>query len=266
MLTDELRGQLRDVLRENPHRGADHLFVAARRAGADVTRAQLAEFLREPREDVVRLESDEMHADRVIYNGKSAAQGALASGPCHLPRPDVMGFLLVVDVFTREMWASPIANKTAAEVLRVFRATVPAPPRGLILTTDLGGEFTGAFGAWCNAQGIILRTRSPGAKNDIAVLDRAMGRIKLDLAKECTDRRTKDWVPFLDEVVGFNNSTLNKTIHGFPRDVARPPVQEFLVEQEVQTQPLAGTAQGAAALHARAPQVQTACAAHPPQL
>jgi len=266
MLTDEPRGQLRDVLRENPHRGADHLFVAARRAGADVTRAQLAEFLREPKEDVVRLESDEMHADRVIYQGKSAAEGPrerwqadLAIYDRRRPRPDVMGFLLVVDVFTREMWAGPISNKTAAEVLRVFRATVPAPPRGLILTTDLGGEFTGAFGAWCNAQGIILRTRSPGAKNDIAVLDRAMGRIKLDLAKECDDRRTRDWVPFLDEVVGFNNCTLNKQNPRVSRGRGETSGAGVFggagQRQEVQAQPLAGTAQGAADLYARAPQV-----------
>ena len=240
MLTDELREQLRTVLRDNPHRGADHLYVAARRDGVEVTRRQLEAFLKEPRSDRA-AETDEIFADRVTYQGKSAAEGPRQRwqadlaiyGRSKLPRPDVVGFLLVVDVFTREAWAAVIRNKTAEETLRAFRACVPLPlPKQISITTDLGSEFQGAFAAWCNDQGAILRVRSPGAKNDIAVCDRAMAKIKLELAKESKDRRTRDRVSFFDEVIGFYNRTKHRAMHGFPKDVATDNVQHFLVKQD----------------------------------
>ena len=61
MLTDELREQLRTVLKDNPHRGADHLYVAARRDGVEVTRRQLDAFLKKPRSDRA-AETDEISA------------------------------------------------------------------------------------------------------------------------------------------------------------------------------------------------------------
>ena len=153
MLTDDLREQLRNVLKDNPHKGADHLYVAARRDGVEVTRRQLEAFLREPRGDRA-AETDEILADRVTYQGKSAAEGPRQRwqadlaiyGRSKLPRPDVVGFLLVVDVFTREAWAAIIHNKSAEETLRAFRACVPLPlPDQISITTDLGTEFQGAF-------------------------------------------------------------------------------------------------------------------------
>ena len=231
---------MRNVLRDNPHRGADHLYVAARRDGIEVTKRQLDAFLKEPRSDRA-AETDEIFADRVTYQGKSAAEGPgqrwqadlAIYGRSKLPRPDVVGFLLVVDVFTREAWAAIIHNKTAEETLRAFRACVPLPlPKQISITTDLGAEFQGAFATWCNAQGAILRVRSPGAKNDIAVCDRAMAKIKLELAKESKDRRTRDWVSFFDQVIGFYNRTKHRAVHGFPKDVATDNVQHFLVKQD----------------------------------
>ena len=152
------------------------------------------------------------------------------------PQVGYIGFLLVLVVFSRSADAQPIRAKKASEISRAFfeivrryqqEHDVENPLEGLILTTDLGNEFRGTFREYFEKQGGIWRTRAPGARNDLAPLDRAMGTIKKELRMLCIKHRTNDWPRFLSEVLRNWNKGCISTIQGSPEDVDNDPETYF---------------------------------------
>ena len=138
------------------------------------------------------------------------------------------------DVFSRLADAEPIETKTATEVQRTFRTIVerykeenpdlPDPLQGLILTTDRGGKFQGVFREYLANNGGAWRTRPVGSKNDIAVLDRAMGQFKLELKQHEKNNGTTNFARW--------NESYNSTLHGSPVDVVQHPETRFLNMQD----------------------------------
>jgi hypothetical protein len=152
-----------------------------------------------------------------------------------------VGFLLVVDVFSRMAYARPVPNKQAKTLLDafqdIFEEVLAMNGYGgdqLTLTTDAATEFAGEFRKWCEGQGIIWRQRQPGAKNDIAVCDAAMRYIKHAIATMEAQSKTKNWPRFLPTAVKQNNVRANGA-HGRPLDVGDPEEsreQHFLLQQD----------------------------------
>ena len=235
-------GKLRDALdklREDfPGRSLKQLLVAAGDNGIDVTRAQMSEYLRvapaEKAKEVLHQAmpfrgkaaaegpQDRMLADLAIYNKASEGQ---------------IGFLMVADTFTREVWARAIANKSAPTVLAAWKEIQKDiwgddKPENTILTTDRGLEFTGAFRRYLQEQGIIWKVRPVANKNDLAVLDTAMGRIRAALKAEMITNKVRAWPRYLQKVIKAHNATYNQTMHGAPKDTVRNPMQHFLTIQD----------------------------------
>jgi hypothetical protein len=134
-------------------------------------------------------------------------------------------FLLVVDVFTRYACAEALSGKTANEVLDAFKRICSIELddddfKRLTITTDRGGEFAGVFRQWVEAKGAIWRVRAVGAKNDIAVCDKAMATIEQEIARLRDAAKTKRWQQFLDRAVKAYNMSATQTLHGTPEGVS----------------------------------------------
>ena len=103
------------------------------------------------------------------WRGKSAAEAPQERFQADLAiyekkADNFKGFLLVLDVFTRECWARPVQDKTAASVLEAWKSIQKDiwgrdSPAGAFLTTDGGLEFTGNFRRYMEAEGIIWRQK-----------------------------------------------------------------------------------------------------------
>lgn len=235
---DELREKLLKLREDFPGRSPAQLLVAAADRGIDVTKAQLNEFLRDT--PVEKAESI-LHKP-MPWKGKSAAEGPQTRFQADLavydrPVDGFKGFLLLVDVFTREAWARPLRDKTAAGTVAAFKDIQKdiwgkESPEGVTLTTDGGLEFTGAFRRHVESEGIIWRQKPPGSTNDIAVLDRAMGAIKKDLKAAMLTNKNRLWPRYLQKVLTMYNETYNRSIHGAPKNVATNPTVHFLNLQD----------------------------------
>jgi hypothetical protein len=223
-------------------KGPKQLFVEARRQGVDVTIGGVREYFRDYADDKGQAQL----AQERPYRGKIAAEDLDSRWQADLaiyakPRRDFIGFLLVMDAFSRSVDAEPIRSKSAKEILRAFLQIVRRfrednngmdPLPGIILTTDLGSEFKGAFRDYLEERGGAWRARQPGAKNDLSTLDRAMGSLKKELRILCIDNNTSDWPRFLEEVLDNWNQTYNESIHGSPNDVHDHEETYFLNMQD----------------------------------
>ena len=92
--------------------------------------------------------------------------------------------LVIVKIFSRQIWAEPCKDKSplAIEpVLRRLLATLPNKPK--VFLTDLGNEWTGAVDALLAAQGIIRRAKAVEDTNALGVIDRAIQSLKTRLAE-----------------------------------------------------------------------------------
>lgn len=221
--------QLRRLDRELYSPGVDKLFIAARRRGIDVTKEQVQAFAA-TRHAIEPLKLPQR------FLGKSAAEGPNARWQVDLAEmPVALGkrfFILAVDVFTRMAYTQATANKSGPEIVRAFRAILArANARPGILTTDAGMEFRATFDAMCNEEGIIHRTKRVGDANAIAVVDRAMSSIKLDLRKGRQLQRGQ-WPTLLPGVTRAYNERYHSTVHDAPKDVATNPDVHFMVLQD----------------------------------
>ena len=221
---------------ERPGTTQVQFYIAARRARLAVSKKDVAEYFR----DYMSERGREVTHQEMPYNGKTYSEGPDQRWQADLAiykfrREGFIGFLLVMDVFSRNVWAEPIRDKTAAVVLKAFKdimykasvsdASARETLRNLILTTDNGNEFRGAFRTWIVQQGVMWRTRSAGAKHDIAALDQAMGQLKLIMKQARIDaRRPGLWSPAgLEKAVDTWNSNYQSAAHGSPDEVLKPP-------------------------------------------
>ena len=120
--------------------------------------------------------------------------------------------LLCQDIFSRYVWAEPIAKKT--QVRRAFEDILNKSQRKpRELNTDLGTEFTSReFQTMLARRGIHHRGKV--GLNDIATIDRAMGTIKEMLAKRGADEAAGgDWLAELPAVVDGYNRLDHSALH-----------------------------------------------------
>ena len=221
--------ELRRLDRELFNPGVEKLYIAARRRGIEVTKQQVTEFAGTRRAiEPLRLPQK--------FEGKSAAEGPNARWQLDTATmPQKAGkryFLVCIDVFTRKVYTQAMATKTAPETARSFRTILTrANAKPAILTTDAGTEYLGQFARLCNDEGITLRTKRVEDTNAIAVCDRAMSTIKLDLRKR-HQQQGAPWPNLLQAVTTAYNSRYHETVHDAPNDVTDNPDVHFMVLQD----------------------------------
>jgi hypothetical protein len=111
---------------------------------------------------------------------------------------------MAIDIFSREVFASAIPNKRPETVNKAFKDLIEIPDgMQAKVSTDRGGEFAKLGEA---DPGIVHVTKSPSDPNGIAVLDRAMQTIKVDISADLADGDHEYWDDALDPVVeSYNN-------------------------------------------------------------
>ena len=203
--------------------GAARLYDAARRAGLQVNRKDVADFLR-------RQETRQVFASGPASDGRVTAARLDATWQVDLIDFKQMnpaknnGFtvvLVIVDVFSRFMWATALQDKTQQSVLAAFRDVLRNSGRRCAeVDSDGGPEFRGVFAAFLANEGIAHRLKNSKQLNALAVVDSAIGAIKRTIAQEMVDKGDGNWVQHLPPAVRAHNASSHSHLMGSePKEV-----------------------------------------------
>ena len=180
--------------------------------------------------------SKQVLAPKYRSTGKSAAEG-----PNQRLQADLIDFsqntrtkskyaLLINDVYTREVRAKPLPNKTPSAVNEAAQELIAELVDGkqdYSITTDKGRE-------WSNLDAAIPGQavhREKQSMNDISVLDRAMLSLKKDMSGDVADGSASNWVQALPGAVQAHNSRPHAAVYWPPEKVEENGVQDFKVLQ-----------------------------------
>ena len=227
--------QLRELSKKLGNPGAQKLYLSARKRGIAVTRNQIKQFLA-------------LKPERQIFRPLPRSSGATGAedldvrwqmdliefrtAPSKVGRETFKYIIVLIEVFSRQVWAEPCKDKTPDSVEPVLRRMLRAlPKKPEVISTDKGNEFTGAVQSMLDAKGIIRRTKDPLDVNALGVVDRAIQNLKKRLA-ESLSAEEGEWASRIKEVVAAYNSTMHETVHGEPEEVRKNPVQSFLILQD----------------------------------
>ena len=229
------------------HPGVEKLWAAAREANIPVSKSQVRQLLA-------------TQGQRQVYRALPTSKGAsVAEAPGFRYQMDLLDFkndpskgmsivLLLIDVFSRQVYARPSPNKTPLAISRVLAAMLPGgavsddaqlwelglpqlPKLPVIVSTDAGNEFKNEVADLLQSKGIVHRMRADTMDmNYLAVADRAIMTIKKLLA-EGTKAGT-EWSEDLPAAVAAYNKQQHSAVHGRPDKVGKNPVQEFMVLQD----------------------------------
>ena len=142
--------------------------------------------------------------------------------------------LIVVDVFTRKLWAVAMPNKTPEETVKHLRGILDSiPKKPAVISSDQGLEFSGPVGQELKDRGIGHKLKDTLAKNELAVVDRIIQALKKTIARMMAKTKGGTWVNFLDDAVKAYNETPHSTLHGeTPADVLQSPEATFMLMQD----------------------------------
>ena len=131
------------------------------------------------------------------------------SRPVERPEFFYRHVLLVQDIFSRFIWAEAISTKT--QVTAAFERILNKGRKPREINTDKGSEFTSKqFQTMLERR--VIQHRLKVGLNDLATIDRAMGTLKLMLArKEAEDGG--NWLTNLQPTVTAFNKLDNRNLH-----------------------------------------------------
>ena len=164
--------------------GADKLYLAAKRRGLKVTKAQ-AKLVAE------RNVGGQTVAPLQPSRGKTVAENPNARWQmdlAHIANDNKKGddryILNVSNVFDRKLYSEPLETTSPVDVTAALKKIVARAPRlPYTISSDRGIEFTDKrMGNYVNSLGVAQRFKDVGDVNAIAVVDRSMGLLKRKLA------------------------------------------------------------------------------------
>jgi len=147
--------------------------------------------------------------------------------------------LIIVDNFSRYMWAYPLKRKTtevAAEAIRDFFNDLQTnwflPPRTIkYIQMDNGSEFKKEFMQAIRNEGIKINKTIPYMPQSNSIVERSNGIIKRIINKLIyihDDKRYYKWADYLDQAVQIYNSTINSSTKRTPNSaIMMNHVDEF---------------------------------------
>ena len=142
--------------------------------------------------------------------------------------------VVLVNVFTRELYAQACKNKepgTVAPVLRRIIHELPVTPA--FISTDAGEEFKGPVDDMLLKEGVVHRTKPVGNVNALSVVDRASQNLKQRIAKlSAKEGASGEWREVLKEAVDGYNETYHSAVHSDPEGVRANPVVTFMNYQD----------------------------------
>jgi len=168
--------RLRALSKELGSPGALALYTAARKRGIVVTRQQVKEFVSKQGENHF-FTSVQPSAGKTVAESEFARFQADVTDQWNdggVEGEEIAKDILVVaNVFSREVYARAMPNKTAAETKKALisiLATISGTPG--VLTTDGGAEFSGVFADEVKNRGKAQRAKD--GPNSISIVDRTI--------------------------------------------------------------------------------------------
>jgi len=225
--------QLKDLAAELGNPGVEKLFRAAKKKRIGVSKQEVRSFL-------AKVGSKQIFRPLPESKGKSVSEAEgfrVQMDLIDLKHSASLGFkniLLLIDVFTRKVWARPVRNKepaSVAPVLRIILDEMDTPVK--IISSDKGNEFAANVQALLEERNIIHRAKEEKHDpNVLAVLDRATQNVKKRLAESLAEK-PGEWATRLPEIIRQYNATPHETLHNeTPKEISETPVAKFLVLQD----------------------------------
>ena len=224
--------QLAELAKELGTPGKDKLYKAARKKGIAVSKLEVRSFLAKK-------------GEKQIFRSLPESKGKTGSeGPGFRAQMDLVdlkysksqgnkNILVLIDVFSRRVWAKPVRSKEPASVAPVLRQILNEMDRApMVLSSDKGNEFTGPVDELLEEKNITHRTK--GEKYDpnvLAVADRAIQNLKTRLAESLADE-PGEWAQRIHDVVRQYNATEHSTVHDAPKEIATNQIAKFMVLQD----------------------------------
>ena len=173
---------LRELAKKLGNPGADKLYTAARKRGIPVTRNQIKQLLE-------TKGAKQLFRPLPESKGKTGAEAPFTrmmmdliefrTAPSKVGRETYRYILVLIDVFSREVWAAPTKDKTPAAVEPVLRRLLAGlPKQPAMISSDKGNEWVGPVQELLDASGIIRKTKDPNDANALGVVDRAIQTLK----------------------------------------------------------------------------------------
>jgi hypothetical protein len=230
--------ELRHLAAELGNPGIERLWLAARRAGLDVTKKQVTALVRKRGEKQV-------FQPLQPAKGKTVAGGAdttyhmdlvdLKNSPGIQESATFKFFLVLVNVFDRTTYTRNLRTKGQEEVRSALASIIASLPANTIrvIASDGGSEFTGPVADMLFEKDIAHRPKAPGDVNALSVVDRTIQSLKKKLAElSSTSKRT--WPDLLQQAVSALNRTPKpKVLHGdSPEEVKDDPQVQFMLQQD----------------------------------
>jgi hypothetical protein len=226
--------QLRALAKRLGNPGADKLFIAARKRGIPATRNQIKQLLDRPERQIFRPLPRSLGAAGAEELDARWQMDLIqfSTAPSKVGKETFRYIIVLIEVFSRQVWAEPCHDKTPAEVAPVLRRMLGAlPKKPEVISTDKGNEWVGPVDALLEAKGIIRRAKDPQDTNGLSVVDRAIQTLKTRLA-ESLSAEPGQWATRIKEVTAAYNASPHESIHGQPDEVRENSVQEFLITQD----------------------------------
>ena len=126
--------------------------------------------------------------------------------------------LMIIDVFSKQLFAFPTKTKTALEILNIFKVLFQyrKPSK---LRSDRGGEFDNiVFREFCKNNNVIYFTTE---NKDIkcAVVERVNRTIKEKMFRYFTLKGTRRYIDILPKLINSYNNSYHRSIKMAPTDV-----------------------------------------------
>ena len=227
--------QLRELAKKLGNPGQEKLYIAARKRGIPATRNQIKQLLetKGARQLFRPLpQSKGQTGAEQIFERFQMDLIEFRTAPSKVGRDTFKYILVLIDVFSRQVWADPTKDKTPAVVEPVLRRMLLALPKmPAVISTDKGNEWVGPVQELLDEKNIIRKTKDPADVNALGVVDRVIQTLNQKLAESLSEE-PGEWASRIKEVVSAYNGTPHATVHGEPEEVKNNPVQSFLVLQD----------------------------------
>lgn len=135
--------------------------------------------------------------------------------------------LMVIDCFSKYVWASPVKNKSAGDVAKAMRKILQGYRKPKNLQTDAGKEFYNSSFRQLMQQHDINHYSTYSTKK-ASIVERVIRTIKEKLYKNFSLRGNYKWVDILPTVTDTYNNTKHRTTRMKPHDVTRDNEEHLL--------------------------------------
>jgi len=126
--------------------------------------------------------------------------------------------LIMIDVFSRYVWAQPMKRKKEKNAIEVFKKIFETAPLPLRLRTDKGGEFTGGLiKKFFREQKIQHFVTWNEIKANYA--ERVIQTLKKKIFRYLTLKRTRTYINVLQDIIKGYNKTFHSSINCSPSEV-----------------------------------------------